>query len=264
MGMSTPIEPGRPMRVHPSCPTAVGVYAVYNLIIFSTWGLVGANYRDLVSAGVAMKSLVLPLMLGAAFVTAAVSSLGWWRAALWERPRASPRWLLFLLVSVMSGFIAAQSLATHWSALAPAHLAELIGAGLLVGFNEELVTRGVLVIGVRGATSNEVWVWFWASVLFGAMHVPNALFGIPLFAGLLQGVFAFVMGGAFYVLRRLSGTILLPMVLHAGWDFSAFSARASGAVVPLSPFFQFGSYLVALTAVIVVLRHDRRRLRPAA
>ena len=249
------------MRIHPNWPVAVGVYVVYNLIIFATWRAVGAHYADLVSEHAALKSLVLPLSLGAVFAGGTVTYLGWWRPALWETAKASRKWLLLPVLAVMGGFIAVHATSIHWSALSQPHLAMLIAAGLMVGFNEELVTRGVLVTGVRGATSNELWVWFWSSVLFGAMHIPNAFFGIPLFASLIQGLFAFLMGGAFYLVRRLSGTILLPMVLHAGWDFVSFSSQASHSAVPLSPLFQFGTYFVAIVSVVVLLRgrHDRAR-----
>lgn len=236
----------------PTWSTAIAVYIAYNAIIFATWGTVGANYMNLIGEHVAFKSLVLPLAFGAVFAAAVVTYLGWWRPSLFEPRLAKPQWA-WLVLAIMLGFVAVNFLAIKWEALSAAHIAMLVTAGVLVGFNEELVTRGVLVTGLRGSTSNEIWVCFWASLLFGLMHVPNALFGLPLVGGLVQCVFATLMGGAFYVLRRLSGTILLPMAMHGAWDFVSFTRQASGAPSDLSPYFQFGTYLFATVSVAGVL-----------
>ena len=62
------------------------------------------------------------------------------------------------------------------------------------------------------------------------------------------------MESGFYAMRRMSGTLLLPMVLHGLWDSSLFLSISTGAAV--SPI-QFVVYPVALVCVIAVLRHGR-------
>ena len=149
---------------------------------------------------------------------------------------------------------------TQWSEIALSHLATLVLACLLIGINEELLTRGIVLVGLRGSTKNEVLVWLGSTALFGLMHVPNGLFGIGLSGGLVQAVFTFLLGSGLYLLRRISGTILLPIAIHALWDFSSFSHQVtSEGTVLLATFFQFLTYLVAIILIIVLFRHDRKR-----
>jgi membrane protease YdiL (CAAX protease family) len=92
---------------------------------------------------------------------------------------------------------------------------------LLVGFSEELLTRGLAVVGGR-ASMHERWVWVFSGAIFGLIHVPNVLFGQSGAETARQVVFAFGVGMTYYVTRRISGTLVVTMVLHALWDFSLF------------------------------------------
>jgi len=250
------------MAKQPTWRTGVVVYLIYNAIIFGTWAAVGADYTNMVAVDVILERLVLPLTLGALFMLAALTWLGWWRPVMSETRRGRPGWTLWAMIAVMAGFILANVGTTNWSAIGGVHWLLLIAAGVLVGFNEEALTRGVLVVGWRGATANEVWVWFWSSLLFGLLHLPNGFFGAGFVASPIQVLFAFLAGSGFYLLRRVSGTLLIPMALHGAWDFATFSHQASGASPsPMITAFQFGTYLVSIGLVILVLRVEQRSSR---
>ena len=246
------------MRIKPTWRIAVLVYVVYNAIIFTTWIVNAANYLDMVSRDVILKSLVVPLALGAVFMAIALTWLGWWRPVMIEERRGSPRWTQWVIVLIMLGVITIHLGVAEWSALSWAHLAMLVAAGVLVGFNEESLTRGVLVVGWRGSTPSEAWVWFWSCLLFGLLHLPNIFFGLGIY-GMGQVVFAFLAGTGFYVIRRVGGSLLLCMALHGTWDFATFASQASGVEVPeITVLFQMGTYLLSIALVVVVLRADRR------
>jgi membrane protease YdiL (CAAX protease family) len=70
-----------------------------------------------------------------------------------------------------------------------------------------------------------------------------------------QVLLTFVIGSGLYVIRRISGTLILPMVLHGLWDSSLFLSVATG--VEPSPI-QFAIYPLAIVCVIAVMRRDWR------
>ena len=96
---------------------------------------------------------------------------------------------------------------------------------LLVGFSEELLTRGLIVVGMRGALK-EPMVWFVTSLLFGLMHGLNIIFGQAVGATLQQIVFAFVLGTAFYVTRRVTGRC------WSAWPCTPSGTSARSATTP--------------------------------
>lgn len=253
------------LKVQPSWRAAVVPFVIYNLIIYATWWAVGADYTKMIGADMALKSLVLPLGLGLVFVVATLSWLGWWRPVMRDEQRAAPHWAMWPIILIIAAMVLLNFSTTNWAAIAPGHLLMLAAAGVMVGFNEEAVTRGMLVVGWRSSTNKEAWIWFWTSALFGAMHIPNAFFGTGLAAGFIQAGFAFCVGCGFYVVRRLSGTILIPMVLHGLWDFSTFAQVTSGGPSPAWKVgLQFGTYGVALICSVIMLVVMHRRATKAA
>ena len=67
-----------------------------------------------------------------------------------------------------------------------------LGAGtLLVGFSEEMLTRGTGLVGLRGGFG-EAAAWFFSCLIFGLIHALNVFFGQAIGTTVQQIGFAFV------------------------------------------------------------------------
>jgi hypothetical protein len=123
-----------------------------------------------------------------------------------------------------------------------------------VGFGEEMITRGSMIVGLRSRFS-EVRAWLISTLLFSALHVPNVFFGLPSVEMPLQVLLTFIFGSGMYVIRRIAGTLILPMVLHGLWDSALFLGVSTG-VEPSAA--QFAVYPLAIVCAIVVLLRIRK------
>ena len=89
----------------------------------------------------------------------------------------------------------------------------LLTGMLLVGVGEELVCRGYLLVGARSRFS-ELGAFLLTCALFGLMHGVNVVAGQTVGATAAQIVFAIAMGACFYLLRRLTGLLVIAMLAH--------------------------------------------------
>jgi membrane protease YdiL (CAAX protease family) len=88
---------------------------------------------------------------------------------------------------------------------------------------------------------------------FGGVHVTNFFTEGP--GAFAQALVVSTIGLYLYVVRLVSGGLLLPILLHAGWDFSSFSSDLGidpdtytlGTVAVLTT--------VALGLIVLVQRH---------
>ncbi len=91
-------------------------------------------------------------------------------------------------------------------------------ATLVIGFNEEVVTRGILLIGLRNNKWDEWKAWIMTVVAFSLMHLINVLGG-----GNLTILLVVVTGGTlWYVARRVFNNLFVSIGLHALYDFAFF------------------------------------------
>jgi membrane protease YdiL (CAAX protease family) len=177
--------------------------------------------------------------------------LGWWGVAMRDQHLIRLKWTLIAPAIYLVAALALLG-TSDWGNVSAGFLVVAIVLGIGVGFAEEFVCRGLLLVGLRGSF-HEVAVWLFTCVLFGVMHGANVLLGAPIQGTVQQVVLAAIQGSAFYILRRYFGTLVIAMVLHGLWDTAVFVNASSGAPASLlsllpylaAPFAVVGGYVVA-------------------
>jgi len=165
-----------------------------------------------------IRQFVIPLSIVLVLQVLYVAREGLWAPGLRETDRIRRQWL-WLPVGVLVVGAPALTVATEgWTPAGPTYLAGVVATVVLVGVCEELAFRGYLLVGARRTFRSELAAVAFTSVLFGFFHLPNALLGSPLPGEIVHVAQTAVLGLVFYALRRLSGTLILPMVVHAAWD----------------------------------------------
>jgi hypothetical protein len=84
-------------------------------------------------------------------------------------------------------------------------------ASLAIGVNEELVTRGILLIGLRNSGVAEWKAWLITVVVFSLLHMVNVLGG----EGKVVIFYVITVGTLLYVARRVFNNLLVPIEMHA-------------------------------------------------
>jgi membrane protease YdiL (CAAX protease family) len=180
----------------------------------------GVDYVDLGVLGTPwVRQFVIPLLVVLVLQIAVITKVGWWKPVLRDDQRSSATWMWIfpaLLVGIAGIALAQNGFATE------APTSYLIGCAvtmLLVGATEEISFRGILLVGGRRVFGNETRAVLFSSVLFGLFHLPNAFIGSTWAAAGQQVVATAIIGTAIYCLRRVTGSLIPCIVLHAAYDF---------------------------------------------
>lgn len=242
------------MKVRPSPIVGLAIFVLYAAIFSIGFLASGVDYDQVAdTTSNVVKAVVIPVGLGALVLLLLTYFLGWWRPVFRDENRA-PRWTLlipaFMVAAVLAGLASAD-----WGARDSAFIVWLLVGTLFVGIAEETLTRGLLLVSFRGGMG-EVGAWFWTSLVFGALHGLNIMFGQSVGDTIRQIVFAFVIGSVLYACRRATGVLLVPIVLHWLWDFTTFMASggdgttSASATASLQGFVAYGAVIVLIVALI--------------
>lgn len=244
-----------------SWPWFLLVVAVYVAIIQGLGLLTGVDTGDSDSQFPTTESLVrnalIPIGASIVFAAAVVTWLGWWGVVTHYRAPVR-RWVRWVPISMLTvaliglnyGHLADQSLSLVLC---------LLVLGVFVGVGEELMFRGIGVQVFRRAGFTEGKVALYSSVVFGLVHVSNAI-GQGAQA-LVQAAVVATSGYFFYLCLRVGGVLLLPMFVHGLWDTSLISN-----LVGDKPQASLGIALIILlqAALIIVLLVKRHTVEPVA
>ncbi|MFV0286450.1 MAG: CPBP family intramembrane glutamic endopeptidase, partial [Demequina sp.] len=184
--------------------------------------------------------------------------LGWWGGLLRQPASLSRSWWMWIPFVLILGWNAMRFAAADYSQFSAGSIAMILVLGLMIGFAEELATRGLAVVLLRRAGFKEIWVAVLSSAIFAARHLVNAASMDGLTVGITV-VYTFFFGICMYLTLRAGRSIVWPMLLHAttdpsgmlmqgGIDTTTDAAAASGlaAVAGLE------NYVVILLGLVLV------------
>lgn len=133
-------------------------------------------------------------------------------------------------------------------------------ATMAIGFNEEVVTRGFLLVGLRNKGVAEWQVWLITSVIFSLLHAINLLGG----SNITQLFVTLASGTIFYAIRRVSGNLFVPIVLHGLYDTAFFLLDGvTSPVVDLPSAvldIHLGAFLIQFGAAVLFVIFGRKLL----
>lgn len=199
------------------------------------------EYPDQASVNV----LVIGKLVALVIVVLPITLLRWWPVVLREQLRVRA-WVWIVPIA----FIVVSLALTDYTRLATAGLTlslTLLLGTLLLAIGEELMFRGVVLRFMRDRY-REVVAAVAASAVFGLSHIV---------AGPVNVVVSAMFGYLLYYTRRVSGGILVPIVVHALYDFSVWSSATTDA--PADDANASPALALLTIALLIVMIVGRRR-----
>lgn len=194
---------------------------------------------------------VIPILLGGVILVIFGLSVGWFRA-LFAKQTPSGKWWMWIAIVVVVVFNVLHMLSIDYSAAGLDYVMTWMLAGLMIGFAEEVLTRGYVVRIMRSAGQPEIVVALVSSALFALMHAGNLLGGQPLFNTSVQLVYTFFFGVLMYLALRVTGTLIAPILLHASTDPSIFMPLEYPLGGTIASLAGFGNFAVIGFGLVLV------------
>jgi CAAX protease family protein len=242
------------------------VMAVYFAIYVPAGGVVARladpSYSEddlLSSAGTIFIQLTGGLIVGSIVLIAFTTFMGWNAEIFGRQPIYRSGWMWLAPAIVLTPIIL-RVLGIDWGGRGLQVSMMMMATGLLIGFSEELLYRGVAVKMLRSGGHREFSVAAISSLLFGLSHTINLISGAKLTTVLATVPYTIAFGVLMYLSMRVIGFIAGAMILHGLTDPTTFLATGglpddvdTTAVTGLLAIAgQYGTLLVVLAGFIMV------------
>ena len=193
-------------RIAPTLPVAIGVFIAYVVVFIGLSATSGIVFDEwFTSSSNIVRAAVIPLVGGSLVLIAFLLWARW--DFVFKDPERLPisGGLRVVLVLYVLGIIA-QFAVADWSK-ASSRLLPIIAAGILVGFAEETLFRGIILRSLRTNARPEAWVMLISSLWFGFFHLTNLFNGVNAISALIQCLLASAGGVVYYLFRRFRGLL---------------------------------------------------------
>jgi len=222
--MATNVLIDKGYRLKPTLLNALIIVLIYAVFLVLVEDLIGVPYTEFSKSTMNMfYGVLIPILLGALVLTAIALWSGWWKEIWRDKYHIKDHWWMHIFLVLFLIAISMNLIVCHIGSLSHSYIFVTLVATIMVGYSEELLTRGLLVCGARGSGYSEVKVFYIVMIVFGLIHGINFINGQGLWLTIEQMFMAGLLGGVFYTIYRKTGFLIVPMIIHALWDFSLFT-----------------------------------------
>lgn len=251
----TKIENKNEYRIAPNIKNGLLIallYVVYFSIALKISGVAYDQITD--SANNVLKAVVLPMVGGTIMLTAVAKWSGWWKDLWHDKYKIKGHSWMWLFPIIMAIGIISTLASAKFGNTTVQMIGYIFIGTALVGYNEELLFRGMVLRSARGSGFSELRVMLVVALSFGIFHGANFFLGQDLMPTLQQIAFASINGAIFYMIFRKSGLLVVTMILHGLWDFSVFAREATlGSSPKLAAVFALIGAAVLYIPIVLLL-----------
>ncbi len=253
------------LRIRPAPVVGVVMVVLYIVVVFGIQLGSGIPYADWTStAGNTLRAAVIPLTAGSILLILFLVFARW--DMIWRDPVRLPTTTVMKVAMVFfAGCIVVRVVGIDWGGVDRNLLLVVIASGVLVGFAEEMLFRGIFLRSLRTNGRSEAVAALWTAIAFGLFHLPNLIVGVG-GSQVIQVLLAAASGATLYAFRRYRGLILTAMIAHGIWDMSAFLGGSDGRdwLNVASVLLALISLVLGILVLVSVWRRDRTAVVTAA